>query len=45
MAAEVIAQALARPAGTARERALRGYPKALDDRYGGYFTLGRGFVT
>ena len=44
IAAEIIAQALARPAGTARERALHGYPKVLDDRYGGYYTLGRTFV-
>ena len=44
IAAEIIAQALARPAGAARERALQGYPKVLDDRYGGYYTLGRTFV-
>jgi geranylgeranyl reductase family protein len=44
-AAEVIAQALARPAGQAREVALRAYPKALEDRYGGYYTFGRAFVT
>jgi geranylgeranyl reductase family protein len=44
LAAEVIAQALARPAGPARELALQGYPKALDDVYGGYFTVGRIFV-
>ena len=44
LAAEIIAQALARPAGVPRERALHGYPKALDDRYGGYYTLGRVFV-
>ena len=36
IAAEIIAQALARPAGAARERALQGYLKVLDDRYGGY---------
>jgi len=35
---------LARPAGAARERALHAYPTALDDRYGGYFTVGRVFV-
>ncbi len=45
LAAEVIAQALARPAGQAREVALRGYPRVLNDRYGGYYTLGRVFVT
>jgi geranylgeranyl reductase family protein len=44
LAAEIIAQALARPAGTPRERALHGYPRALDDRYGGYYTVGRVFV-
>jgi geranylgeranyl reductase family protein len=44
LAAEIIAQALARPAGLPRERALHGYPKALDDRYGGYYTVGRVFV-
>ena len=45
LAAEVIAQALARPAGSARELALRAYPRALNDRYGGYYTLGRLFVS
>ncbi len=45
MAAEMVAQALARPAGTARELALRAYPQALADRYGGYYTVGRWFVT
>jgi menaquinone-9 beta-reductase len=44
LAAEVIAQALARPAGPHRERVLAGYPKALRARYGGYYTLGRLFV-
>jgi geranylgeranyl reductase family protein len=44
LAAEVVVQALARPAGPARERALAGYPAALSGRYGGYFTLGRIFV-
>jgi geranylgeranyl reductase family protein len=44
LAAEVISQALARPTGAARERVLRAYPTALDDRYGGYFTVGRVFV-
>jgi geranylgeranyl reductase family protein len=45
LAAEVIAQALARPAGHARELALRAYPRALNARYGGYYTLGRLFVS
>jgi menaquinone-9 beta-reductase len=44
LAAEVAAQALARPAGPARERALQGYPQAMKDAYGGYYTLGRVFV-
>ncbi|MDP9435159.1 MAG: geranylgeranyl reductase family protein [Actinomycetota bacterium] len=44
LAAEVAAQALARPAGPSRERALQGYPAALKARYGGYYTLGRVFV-
>ena len=44
IAAEVIAQALARPSEAQRERALHGYPQVLKDRYGGYYTLGRVFV-
>ncbi len=44
MAADVIVQALARPAGAARERALSAYPQALKDAYGGYYSLGRVFV-
>ena len=44
LAAEVAAQALARPAGPARERALQGYVGAMKDGYGGYYTLGRVFV-
>jgi len=43
LAAETITQALGRPAGD-RERVLQAYPEALAARYGGYFTLGRGFV-
>ena len=45
LAAEVAGQALARPVGPARERALQAYPDALKSRYGGYYTLGRVFVT
>ena len=41
LAAEIVAQALAEPAGARRERVLEGYPKALNDTYGGYYTLGR----
>jgi menaquinone-9 beta-reductase len=44
MAAEVVAQALAAPVGTRRERALSAYPAALDAEYGGYYTVGRLFV-
>jgi flavin-dependent dehydrogenase len=44
LAAEVAAQALSRPAGPARERALQAYPAQMKAVYGGYFTLGRVFV-
>ncbi len=44
LAAEVVTQALALPEGPQRERALQGYAAALDDAYGGYFTLGRVFA-
>jgi geranylgeranyl reductase family protein len=44
LAAEVVAQALAASSETARERVLHGYPRALQDAYGGYYTLGRIFV-
>jgi menaquinone-9 beta-reductase len=42
--ARVIAQALARPTRVETERVLRGYPRALQEAYGGYYTLGRVFV-
>ncbi len=42
--AEVIAQALARPSDAQRERVLAGYPRAMKDELGGYFTLGRWFA-
>jgi menaquinone-9 beta-reductase len=42
--ARVVAQALARPSRAGTERVLRGYPDALQDVYGGYYTLGRIFV-
>jgi geranylgeranyl reductase family protein len=45
LAAEVVTQALRRPDGAQRERALRGYPAALDATYGGYYTLGRLFAS
>ena len=44
MAAQVIAQALARPDRAGTEQVLHGYPQALKDAYGGYYTLGRKFV-
>ncbi|MEX2290746.1 MAG: geranylgeranyl reductase family protein [Mycobacteriales bacterium] len=44
LAAEVAVQALARPEGAGRERALQAYPDQLKAVYGGYFTLGRIFV-
>ncbi|MBO3747054.1 geranylgeranyl reductase family protein [Streptosporangiaceae bacterium NEAU-GS5] len=44
IAAETIAQALARPTAAQQERVLRAYPAVLKDAYGGYFTLGRVFV-
>ena len=44
IAAEIIVQALARPAGPARELALAGYPAALKARFGGYYRLGGWFV-
>jgi geranylgeranyl reductase family protein len=44
LAAEIAVQALARPAGPERERALAGYPVELKARYGGYYRLGGIFV-
>jgi len=44
LAAEVAAQALARPAGADRERALQAYPAELKVRFGGYYRLGGIFV-
>jgi geranylgeranyl reductase family protein len=44
LAAEVAVQALARPAGPAREHALRAYNTELKARYGGYYRLGGIFV-
>ena len=45
LAAEVAVQALARPEGPQREHALLAYPEAMKAQYGGYFTLGRVFVS
>ncbi len=44
MAADVVTQALSRTTAEGRERALHGYVTALDQRYGGYYTVGRLFV-
>ncbi|MBV9823959.1 MAG: geranylgeranyl reductase family protein [Actinobacteria bacterium] len=43
-AAEAVVQALARPAGPARERALAGYPAAMAAEWGAYYRLGGVFV-
>jgi len=45
IAAQVISQALARPTADGRERALQAYPQTLKQTYGGYYTVGRMFVT
>ena len=42
--AELVSQALARPADAERERVLAAYPKVMKDELGGYFTLGRWFA-
>ena len=44
IAAQFIAQALARPDAAGAERVLMAYPQALKAAYGGYYTLGRRFV-
>jgi menaquinone-9 beta-reductase len=44
IAARVITRALAQPDQAGAERVLHGYPQALQDAYGGYYTLGRKFV-
>ena len=44
IAAEVVAQALARETASQRELALLDYPRILKQTYGGYYTLGRYFV-
>ncbi|HTZ45102.1 MAG TPA: geranylgeranyl reductase family protein [Jatrophihabitans sp.] len=43
-AAEAVVQALARPEGPQRERALAGYPAALAAEWGAYYRLGGIFV-
>jgi geranylgeranyl reductase family protein len=44
LAAEIVLQALARPAGQARELALQTYPTELKRRFGGYYRIGGVFV-
>ncbi|GLY05827.1 MULTISPECIES: geranylgeranyl reductase family protein [Actinoplanes] len=44
LAAEVAVQALARPEGPERERALHAYPAELKQRFGGYYRIGGVFV-
>lgn len=44
LAAEVAAQALARPTAAAVEQALQRYPQLLRERYGGYYRIGSLFV-
>jgi geranylgeranyl reductase family protein len=44
LAAEIAVDALASPAGLARERVLGRYPMELKARYGGYYRLGGIFV-
>jgi geranylgeranyl reductase family protein len=43
-AAEAAVQALARPEGPARERALEAYPRRMQDEWGAYYRLGAVFV-
>lgn len=44
LASEFVVQALARPQGPSRERALQGYPLALSELMGGYYRLGNAFA-
>jgi flavin-dependent dehydrogenase len=43
-AAEAAVQALARPAGESRERALAAYPERMRQEWGAYYRLGGVFV-
>ena len=45
LAADVIVQAQARATPAQRELALHNYPKVLKETYGGYYTMGRLFVS
>jgi len=44
LAAEAVVQALARPEGPSRERALEGYPAGVRNELGSYFRLGNRFA-
>ncbi|MEP6851272.1 MAG: geranylgeranyl reductase family protein [bacterium] len=44
LAAEAVVQALARPEGPGREKALTGYPQAMAAQWGAYYRLGGVFV-
>jgi geranylgeranyl reductase family protein len=44
LAADVVAQAFARPEDAGRERVLSSYPTVMKDALGGYYTLGRWFA-
>ncbi|WIX80113.1 geranylgeranyl reductase family protein [Amycolatopsis carbonis] len=44
LASEFVVQALARPEGPSRERALQGYPRAVGELMGGYYRLGNVFA-
>ena len=45
LAAEIAVEALARPEGAQREGVLHTYPTEMKARYGGYYSLGRVFVS
>jgi geranylgeranyl reductase family protein len=45
LAADVLVQALNRSTDAQRERALQAYPRVMKDSLGGYYTLGRAFVS
>jgi menaquinone-9 beta-reductase len=45
LAADVLVQASSRATDAQRERVLASYPQVMKDAWGGYFTLGRAFVS
>jgi menaquinone-9 beta-reductase len=45
MAADIVVQAHGRPTQAQRERVLASYPRVMKEAWGGYFTLGRAFVS